>query len=367
MSRQGHHAYLVTVYFEPLQHLEGAVIQVRNGAIWEHLSFQFGENNGNPESLNGQVDFRQAVAHAIDGNRLAVAGGWINEGPLSSFFDVSGVSTDAEGWDRYHYDPALAVALLADACTAVSRDCTADPPVVVLSTTSNSALRLDVAAELQNMLAAVGIELRVEPSDSFFTSSFLSGSWDTALFAFPPAETGWSGVIHTLGFWDPAGAPPLGRNYARWGTAAVEGNGPDFDQPASTVVDAHTARYEDIVIEMQGTFDTERLGELAAEAEEILAEQAVIIPIKRPGISIKVGDAGRLIRACINALRAPEQMIITINQEVVISIIRSTISIPIARLNKQWVGVDIALALPAALNIAIGNRETAGIIYNLLR
>ena len=68
-------------------------------------------------------------------------------------------------------------------------------------------------------------------------------------------------------------------NYARWGTPAVEGTGPGFDQGASAVVDVHSVRYEEIMVEMNNTFDTERLTELAAEAEEILADQAIIIPI----------------------------------------------------------------------------------------
>jgi len=262
-----------------LQHLDGARIQVTDGAIWEHLSFQFGENNGNTESLNANVDFRRAVAHAIDRNRLALAGGWVNTGPISSFFDVSGIAIDTEGWDRYEYDPALAAELLQDACAAVRRDCTADPPLVVLSTTASSALRLGVAAQTEAMLTAVGIDFRFEPLEDFFVSSFPSGSWDLALFAFPPPDTGWDGVIDTLAFWDPAGAPPLGLNYARWGTPAVAGTGTEFDQGPSTLIDAHTARYEEILAEMRTTIDTERLEELATEAEEILADQAVIIPI----------------------------------------------------------------------------------------
>jgi ABC-type transport system substrate-binding protein len=262
-----------------LQHLDGAAIQLSNGATWEHLSFQLGENNANSASLNASADFRRAVAYAIDRNRLAVAGGWVNEGTLSSFFEILGLPMDTEGWDRYDYDPELAGELLQDACAAMERNCTFNPPVVVLSTTSTSALRLDVAAEIETMLAAVGIDFRCEPSDDFYTSLFPAGSWDLALFAFPPQETGWDGVIETLAFWDPAGPPPSGLNYARWGTPAVENSGSEFDQGASTVVDANSTRYEEILTEMRITVDTERLEELAAEAEEILADQAIIIPI----------------------------------------------------------------------------------------
>lgn len=262
-----------------LQHLDGVTIQVRNGPIWEHLSFQLGENNPNSDSLNAHTAFRRAVAHALDRNRLALAGGWVNEGPLTSFLDVSGVTLDSEGWDQYDYDPEYAADLLETACAAVQRDCSTDPPVVVLSTTSSSALRQDVATEMETMLAAVGIEFRFEPTDDFFRSPFLSGSWDLALFALPPTETGWSGVIETLSFWDPAGPPPSGLNYARWGTPAVEGAGPDFDQSASAVVDLNSTRYAEIMAEIRTTVDVEGLEELAGEAEAILADQVIIIPI----------------------------------------------------------------------------------------
>ena len=59
----------------------------------------------------------------------------------------------------------------------------------------------------------------------------------------------------------------VGRNFARWGTVD------------STVVDAATRRYEDIVADLQSAVDPAEIDVLLQRAETILAEQAVIIPL----------------------------------------------------------------------------------------
>jgi hypothetical protein len=38
---------------------------------WEHINFQFGPGNRNPESLNEHLAFRRALAHAVDRDAIA--------------------------------------------------------------------------------------------------------------------------------------------------------------------------------------------------------------------------------------------------------------------------------------------------------
>ncbi len=266
--------------------LDGVTVAVGDGTAWEHLAFQFGVNDRNRDSLNTSVGFRRAVAHAIDREALAGLPGWVNAGALTSFLDLSPV-LGGDGWDRYAYDPALAAALLEDACAAARRDCVAEPPVVVVSTTAEGSLRAEVGALVADMLNAIGCDARlaVEDSSLFFGRTFTRGDWDLGLWAWD-LPAGASGVGRTLAYWDPAGPPPLGLNYQRWGTPAVSGQGEGFDQAASPVAGADVVRYAALLEEMRGTADRDRYLDLAAQAEEILADQVVLIPLATWGSAL---------------------------------------------------------------------------------
>jgi len=266
-----------------LESLPGVSVRLGDGNAWEHLAFQFGTNNRNRDTLNESAEFRRAIAHALDRSALVDVGSWVNGGVLSSFLDLSPIPR-GEGWNRYAYDPALAAALLEDACDELNRDCGLQPPLVVINTTSGSSLRTEAGRLAEQMLDAIGIDARlaVEDVDLFFGPTFLRGTWDVGMWAWD-MPGGLSGILHTLSYWDPAGPPPIGVNYQRWGTPAVSDQGPDFDQSASRVSDAATARYAAILEEMRSTVDRDRLAALATEAEDILAEQVVIIPLATRG------------------------------------------------------------------------------------
>ena len=266
--------------------LDGVVVAVGDGTVWEHLAFQFGANDRNRASLNASADFRRAVAHAIDRAALAGSASWVNGGPLASFLDLSPVAAGS-GWDRYAYDPSLAASLIDDACAAAGRDCAAEPPVVVVTTTAEGSLRSEVGGLVAEMLDAVGCDARlvVEDAALFFGRTFARGDWDLGLWAWDQ-PAGASGAARTLAYWDPEGPPPLGLNYQRWGTPAVDGYGEDFDQAASTVFGAATARYAALIEEMRTTADRDRVLALAAEADGILADQVVLIPLATRGLAL---------------------------------------------------------------------------------
>lgn len=275
-----------------LGHLGGARVAVGDGTAWEHLAFQFGVNDRNDDSFNRSLNYRRAVAYALDREALTAAGSWVNGGALSSFLDLSPVPR-GQGWDRYAHDPAQAASLLAEACAELQRDCVADPPVVLITTTSAGALRIEAGALAEQMLDSVGFDARlaVEEADQFFGTTFNVGDWDLGLWAWETTG-GLSGVVRTLAYWDPAGPPPVGLNYQRWGTLAMSGYGPEFDQAASTLSNAATRRFAAILEEMRATVDRDRLLELAVEAEEILADQVVIIPLATRGTGVAWwGDA----------------------------------------------------------------------------
>ena len=74
-------------------------------------------------------------------------------------------------------------------------------------------------------------------------------------------------------------------NYGRWGTPAVtelpigEDDRIDFNQGPSRVIDEHTARYAELLDLMAATADHDVFTDLALQAERILADQVVALPV----------------------------------------------------------------------------------------
>lgn len=249
---------------ERLRELEsaGAEVQVKPGPIWEHLNFQYGPNNPNPESLNQYAAYRQAIAYAIDAERLAGLVGWE---AISSMLTPE---IEDGPWTQYAQNLDKARDLVAEACAEAGRDCTADPPTMILATSSNAEERPRIAAELIDVLGVVGIEveLQLEDSQILFGETLDQGTWDAGWWAWV-SRPGAAGFISMLDLVDPDGAPPEGVNYYRWGT------------PDSSVNGDAVARVREILASVRETVDPEQLVALARAAEEILADDAVLIPI----------------------------------------------------------------------------------------
>ncbi len=244
---------------------DGVDLQLEAGPIWEHLNFQFGPNNRNPESLNRFRSFRQAVAYAIDPERIAALVGWA---PIFSFLDLH--AKDGAPWAQYSFDPRRAKELLADACAAAERDCDADPPVAILSTTNDAEEeRPRIADYLASALGNIGIdvELQLEDSQVFFGDTLNDGTWDIGWFAWA-WNPGASRALETLERFDPDSSPPDGKNLYRWGT------------PDSTVADDDAvARFRGVMAVARNSFDSAQVMSLSRAAEQILADNAVVIPV----------------------------------------------------------------------------------------
>ncbi len=265
---------------------QGALVEVVAGATWEHLAFQFGENRlvRNPGSYTLHLNFRRAVVHAVDRDLITeeILGGLV--GPMSSYVDAYSPERSGAAWDRYDYDPNRARGYLQALCAEEGVDCAASPPRVVFTTTFNSPARMRLAQLLIGMFEDVGIVYEAELEDSvlFFGETLDRGLWDLGEWSF----VGGPGLTELVGWhaWlDPAGALPAGRNLYRWGTPEVTGSEEGwFDQPAG-YADEHTARFAELWSLMEAAVDEAEISAYLAEAEEILADQVVILPLyQRP-------------------------------------------------------------------------------------
>jgi peptide/nickel transport system substrate-binding protein len=267
----------------------GAVIDVVPGEYWEHLTFSFSENSlvRNPNSYNAHLEYRRAVAHAIDKDLLteSILGGIA--GPLTSYVSAYAPALSSGAWAAYEYDPELAREYLETLCAKEGIDCEAHPPTAVFT---SSQAREPLADLLGDMLQAVGIEYRIELEHSglFFGDTLDSGTWDLGAW-------GWGGVpgvssliaLHVHAF-NPDRPPPAGSNTYRWGSPAVEGaDYALFDQAESIVVDEHTVRAVELADLMAHTVDLDEIAAYVAEFEGLLADQVVFIPLYplEPGVA----------------------------------------------------------------------------------
>jgi ABC-type transport system substrate-binding protein len=119
------------------------------------------------------------------------------------------------------------------------------------------------------MFAAADIpyENQLEDSQVFFGETLDNGKWDLGEWAWvgSPGLAGLTG-IHDV--WDPEAPPPNGSNYYRYG---VVGDGATADDAS--------IRYAEVRDLMNQTVDPDELIALIHEAENILADNAVMHPL----------------------------------------------------------------------------------------
>ncbi len=245
---------------------DGAIVEVMNGAVWEHLNFQFGPDRflRNENSCASNLAARQAVAHAINKKVITddILAGQVE--PLSSYIEVFLPSASLDAWDQYDFNPTKAGELWAQAVTEEGRDCS-----VVFSTTSNNTARVRLSELFLTMFEEAGIpyEADLEDSQLFFGETFVAGNWDLGEWAWV-STPGLAGLVGIHDVFDPESPPPDGNNNYNWGTvgSSVEGS-------------ADTLRYAELRDEMNATVDDAELLALFNEAETLIADNVVIIPL----------------------------------------------------------------------------------------
>ena len=257
-----------TETIEALQQLEseGAVVEVLLGPIWEHVNFSFGAERltANPDSVNDNLAYRQAVAHTIDKDLIVdeILAGQVE--PLDSFLDPAAPSISTGAWSQYDYNPEKAMELLDQA-----REETGKTEIkTVFTTTSNNDARVKLSELFVDMFTAVGIvyENALEDSQLFFGETIVNGNYDMGEWAWI-GNPGLSGSVSLYDLFDPESPPPEGQNSYRWGS---EG---------SSLIDENSERFAEIRDELNTSVDPNVLIPLMQEGEKIMADQMIIFPL----------------------------------------------------------------------------------------
>ncbi len=270
---------------ETLQALEpeGARVEVLSGPVWEHVNFQFGQKRleRNENTCNESLNMRTAIAHTINKTILTdeILAGQVE--PLQSYVTAFSPTLSQDSWSQFAPDVAAATAAYAAAVEETGRECS-----VVFSTTSNNDARVKMSELFVAMFEATGIpyENSLEDSSVFFGETLDVGNWDLGEWAWV-GSPGLSGLVGIHDVFDPEGPPPLGSNYYRWGTSELDAseyegdNAVYADSNESVVKDAASERYAVVRDEMNATVDPAELLALINEAENLLADNLVMIPL----------------------------------------------------------------------------------------
>lgn len=252
---------------QQLQALEpaGARVEVLSGPVWEHLSFQFGQGRleRNPDSCSESLSLRTAVAHAIDRATLTdeLLAGQVE--PMSSYVEAYSPTLSNANWAKYEADVGKASEAYLAAVAETGKECK-----VVFTTTSNNDARVKMSQLFVSMFEAAGIPYAnaLEDSQLFVGETLSAGRFDLAEWAWI-GSPGVSGLVASFDLFDPEAPPPTGSNYYRWGAEGSDG------------VNDVSERFAVLRDEANATVDEEQLRLIVEEAEAILADNLVIIPL----------------------------------------------------------------------------------------
>lgn len=251
---------------EQLQTLvpDGAQVEVLAGPIWEHLAFQFSDARfeRNENSCNEVAEMRLAVAQTIDKSLIVdeLLAGQVE--PLESYVAAYSPTLSQDAWTQYELDPTAANENYLAAVESSGKECS-----VVFSTTSNNDARVQLSELFVGMFEASGIpyENDLEDSSLFFGDTFDTGTWDLGEWAWL-GTPGLAGLVSIHDVWNPTS--DIATAPYRWG-AGEDGS----------YTNENTERFAEVRAQMNATVDEDELTALIAEAEQILADEVVIIPL----------------------------------------------------------------------------------------
>lgn len=221
--------------------------QLKNGAVDNTVVRLQGQGNydqlhANPATVEAwnDVNFRLAVAHAIDWDSLSVAAYDGLGKACDSIFTASCIGYESQG--IYEYDPDLSRQLLKDAGYG-------DGITLELLTRDRNS---DLAEALQGMLAEVGITLELNIVEfGVLLPKMINGECEFLL-----------ADVNT----DNLGEP----------SSAYGGMGAEANLPSQKFEDAH---WEELVSKANTTTDTDTRVEVLKEIQEYAHENCFIIPL----------------------------------------------------------------------------------------
>jgi peptide/nickel transport system substrate-binding protein len=231
---------------------DGAEASVAASPIIEHITFNLDDARleANPSSFNTDIDYRTAIAHAVDRQGLLDESG-VAWAPATGLIVPNG-----DAWGRYGYDSSEARSLVS------SLDVTSEP-VARLSTTVNAPQRPSIAEALAASFAPIGVGYQVDLQDSivFFQSSLPEGTYDLGMWAWAN-DGSYSSMLALAELFDPATG---NGSFSGWGASGS----------------ASAARYSDLLATASAAIDPIEFESALAEAEEILASELAILPLFR--------------------------------------------------------------------------------------
>ena len=241
--------------------LPGAATYAMPGKDWEQLAFEVGPGSEvrNPESLVDELEFRKAIAMALDRSRIAEAAG------VSSNEVASSAVTQSMGpegpWSMYHHDPAAA----RDQLRALQRRLGPGTELSLVLSVGDSPERRRVAAAIERQLEAVGIEVTVERLDvtSLFADRVIPGEFETATWAWVTTP-GAAGSVDDALEWFFTAPEDGGYQFAGWGIDGVGGT--DLASTSGNLTEV---------------FDLSDAVAALDDVDVALAEQALLIPLYR--------------------------------------------------------------------------------------
>ncbi len=276
---------------------DGFDVRAASQSIWEHIAFNYGDARlrANPDSLVEHLEFRHAIAHALDRDRIAAEVAGTPARRIDGIVEAFSPALRAPEGAVRQYDPFEARRLLDDLCNRIGRDCAADPPSVTFTYDARRETRSQLAGLVGEMLGEVGIDVDFTVQNLFVTAGTHGRceGWEMSTWAWS-SQTGLNTLAGVYSVIDPRlpamAGPDDDTNVYAWGTDAATGLPDDpqtedcdestvWNQGPSSVRNEFTERFGELLGQLERTIDREQQLLIIQELETILAERTVLIPL----------------------------------------------------------------------------------------
>lgn len=224
----------------------GLELLVEFGTVIDVMAFNLEDARYevNPDSRNDIIEYRMAVLAAVDRQGLAET---LEMGTVNSITGIAVDRYDNDAWVGYD-DTSPVGDLLAGV----------EEPREAVYTSSHGERTMEIGTAVSEQLAIAGIDTTTDFDGDFFFARVPERLVDLYSFRMFVGEGGLSSVVQALEVFDPDS------EIAFWSPLTEEAD-----------------RYRKLLAEARSELNQDRLGELLAEAESILADNAVIYPLVR--------------------------------------------------------------------------------------